>query len=176
MTRWNALAPLGIAALISACSAPHARQPAPNSDPGAIYEAVVRDALGDMPDALLVIDSTLAYEPKRVWGDTMPERVLALARELQRISAHSGPARELALPHAARFLPRTEAMVLADRGLGGTKVLAVTPIALSPDGREALVYYDVLCGALCGQGASVWLIRRGNGVWRVAKHFVQSFS
>ncbi|MFL5574708.1 MAG: hypothetical protein ACJ79S_01860, partial [Gemmatimonadaceae bacterium] len=51
--------------------------------------------------------------------------------------------------------------------LGGTKVLAVTPIAFSDDSAQALVYYEVWCGDLCGGGYELWFVRGAAGRWRL---------
>ena len=162
-----------LALLLAACSRSYAPQLASASGSStAVYAAVVRDALGQVPDVLLVVDTTAVFEPGPVLGDTLPEGVIALAKELQKLSAHPRPSRELPLPSRVTLLPRGEALALADSGLGGTKVLEVTPIAFSPGGSEALVYYELHCGALCGTGVVVWLMRR-EGKWSVAERFVR---
>lgn len=49
--------------------------------------------------------------------------------------------------------------------------LTVSPVAMSADTLDALVYYEFRCGRLCGQGEFVWITRRGTSGWQVRKIF-----
>jgi hypothetical protein len=51
--------------------------------------------------------------------------------------------------------------------------LSVSDVIFSPDQSDALVYYEMRCGDLCGVGAYVWLNRgsRGSG-WVIQKRIV----
>ena len=71
-----------------------------------------------------------------------------------------------------RLVGRQEGLRIAARGLGGAKVVFVTPVAFNKDQSEALVYYEIECGGLCGGGYTLWLKRNGSGAWLVRRQLM----
>jgi len=44
-----------------------------------------------------------------------------------------------------------------------------SPIAYSRDGREAMFYYRMVCGSLCGEQTIVWETKDGKGRWQIKR-------
>jgi hypothetical protein len=72
-----------------------------------------------------------------------------------------------AFPPPVRILSAKRARRLAAERLGGAGVLAITPVAFTDDSAQALVYYEVWCGDLCGGGYELWLVRESDGHWEL---------
>jgi hypothetical protein len=59
----------------------------------------------------------------------------------------------------------------------GSGLLSVSEMLFTPDGLDALVYYDAHCGGLCGESAYLWLHRSATqGPWSINKRIVRSMS
>jgi hypothetical protein len=134
-----------------------------------IYALVVAHVFQRGPsDTLLVVDESPAYHDLpahnflRRGKDIVPP---PLPARLSALSAGGTPVLAKAFPPPARTLPAARARRLAAERLGGTGILAVTPIAFTDDSAQALVYYEVWCGSLCGGGYEVWLVRGPDGRW-----------
>jgi hypothetical protein len=55
--------------------------------------------------------------------------------------------------------------------------LSLSDVLLSADRLNALVYYDVRCGGLCGESGYMWLRRdTATSSWKIAKRIVSSMS
>jgi len=44
-----------------------------------------------------------------------------------------------------------------------------SPIAYSRDGREAMFYYRMVCGSLCGEETIVWVTKKPNRGWEIKR-------
>ena len=152
------------------CAARGAAPPATASTIHAeVYAALVAHAFpSGRPDTILLEEKTVTYReiPEgnslRRGKDVVP---IPLPSRLTSLSAEPLPVRPEDFPAPVRLLPPTRARQLAAERLGGTMVLAVTPIVFSNDSSQALVYYDGHCGALCGAGYELWLVRSADGRW-----------
>jgi hypothetical protein len=134
-----------------------------------IYEALLAHAFpAGRPDTILLDDKTVSYHDlpagnwlrrgKDVVPSPLPARLSALSA-----AALAVPPQVFAAP--VRLLSTASALRLAERRLGGTTILAVTPIAFTDDSSQALVYYDARCGGLCGGGYELWFVRAADGRW-----------
>ena len=165
------------AGAVAACGAGTVGRPAaragpvlPREIPGAereIYAVVVAHAFeGGRPDTLLLVSESPAYRDlpadnflrhgKAVVPSPLPGRLSVL-------SAGGAPVDVESFPAPARALPTESARSLAAARLGGTKAIAVTPVAFTDDSTQALVYYEVWCGRVCGGGYELWLVRGHDG-------------
>lgn len=136
-----------------------------------IYAVVVAYAFeGGQPDTLLLVSESPAYHAlpadnflrhgKAMVPPPLPARLSAL-------SAGRAPVDVEAFPAPMHPLLTESVHRLAEARLGGTKVLAVTPVAFTDDSTQALVYYEVWCGRLCGGGYELWLVHGYDGRWHV---------
>jgi len=95
-------------------------------------------------------------------ADSVP---LALAKRLEDLSRVPRAATTLSLPKGVRIVTEEESDRLQREGFGAQVVLAVSPVALSEDSSDALIYYELHCGGLCGHGAVAWFRRARDGGW-----------
>ena len=59
----------------------------------------------------------------------------------------------------------------------GSGLLSLSEILFTPDGLDALVYYEAHCGGLCGESAYLWLHRSATqGHWSINRRIVRSMS
>jgi hypothetical protein len=59
----------------------------------------------------------------------------------------------------------------------GSGWLSLSDVLFTPDGLDALVYYEAHCDSLCGETAYLWLHRRTTqGPWSINKRIVRSMS
>ena len=59
----------------------------------------------------------------------------------------------------------------------GSGLLSLSEILFTPDGLDALVYYEAHCGGLCGESAYLWLHRGATqGHWSINRRIVRSMS
>ena len=76
----------------------------------------------------------------------------------------------------AAFIPRgpsEDAWASFHRRFNAGGYLNVSDIVFSPDQNNALVYYEMRCGGLCGMGAYVWLSRDSGGSrWAIRRRIV----
>ena len=69
--------------------------------------------------------------------------------------------------------PSEDAWALFRRRFNADGWLSVSDVVFAPDQSNALVYYEVRCGGLCGVGAYVWLSRMSGGSrWAIQRHIV----
>jgi hypothetical protein len=136
-----------------------------------IYALVVAHSFGGRrPDTLLLVSESPTYHD--LPADNFLRRGKAvvpppLPRRLSALSAGRAPADVEAFPAPVRTLHTESAQRLATERLGGTKVLAVTPVAFTDDSVQALVYYEVWCGRACGGRYELWLVRGPDGRWQL---------
>jgi hypothetical protein len=58
----------------------------------------------------------------------------------------------------------------------GSGWLSLSDVLFTPDGLDALVYYESRCGSMCGESAYLWLHRTNEGPWSINKRIVRSMS
>jgi hypothetical protein len=111
---------------------------------------------------------------------------LALRRAAEQSAATTAALSPELFPQGTRFVTQAEVdSALVARGpsddvwanfrrrfnAGG--FLSVSDVVFSPDQSDALVYYEVRCGGLCGVGAYVWLSRDSSGSpWTIRRRIV----
>lgn len=154
--------------------AAHSGPVAPHEVPSAereIYSIVVGHAFeGGRPDTLLLVSESPAYSDLPAENFLRHDKAVVpppLPARLSALSTDHAPVHEEAFPAPVRPLSSESARRLAEARLGGTKVLAVTPVAFTDDSTQALVYYEVWCGRLCGGGYELWFVRGHDGRWRI---------
>jgi len=57
----------------------------------------------------------------------------------------------------------------ASKGQGTKGVWKFSPIVYSRNGRDALLYYRLVCGAECGEDALVWAGKAATGKWEIRR-------
>jgi len=138
----------------------------------AVYALVVAH-VGAADGSVAVEDQTVAYRPLPEGNWLLRGRAAVpreLVTQLARASAQTlqlDPQRYPRLPITARTVART----MAESALGGMTVIGVSPVAFSSDSAEALVFYEVRCGPICGKSAELWLERRGTN-WLLRQEII----
>lgn len=160
--------------LITGCASallPGVSAPTPASaTTAAVYEALIASlALGDAPVYVKSTSEQFRIGPRqelRTRGAPADSFPTELARRLEEVSLLPRAAATLSLPRAVRIVTEEESDQIQEGGLGARVVLAVSPVAISDDSTDALVYYGLHCGSLCGHGAVVWFHRGSDGRWQ----------
>ena len=140
------------------------------ADDSAVYAAVREVAARAEPrvDRYVVLDSTVAYDSEAgvVPGENAEQVPKRFRKALERVSEVRRPSAQLPLPIEVDLIGMEEAQRTAEESLGGWRFMTLTPVVYSRDGQRAFVYYEVHCGALCGEGAAL-LLGKVNGEWQV---------
>lgn len=130
-----------------------------------VYAAVLAGAEGGFAAPVYVeagIARYVARLPPRLRSDSILQD---LSNRLDAASRVPGKARQLGLPDVVRIVSARESRRLQARGLGGTVVIAVSPVVFSADQRRAMLYLERHCGPVCGDSRVVWLSRDATGRW-----------
>ena len=73
--------------------------------------------------------------------------------------------------------PTTDAWAAFKRQHGADGWLAFSEALLTPDGLDALLYYEAECGGLCGESGYAWLHRDSvQSAWSIKKKIVRRLS
>ena len=135
-----------------------------------VYAVVMRHAFeGESPSVIYVGSTTDQFRLRDVPsrrnppGTPLPQE---LARQLEAISRLPRPVDSLSLPAGTRVLHEPRETSPEAGNTLPLPFLTFSPIALSSDAREALLYFEYHCGVLCGYGDVAWLSRSEDGQWR----------
>jgi hypothetical protein len=146
----------------------------------AVYAAVLREAFGRRQVPRLVLaDSTLVLP--RTNNATDSDWIREYEAVPADLRARLGTLGRIAIACDRIGLPRRIVCSVApvsrgvDSGgpqLGGLstrerRLLGLSQVAFSADSSQALVYYEYVCGGLCGEGTALWLVRTSSGEWQV---------
>lgn len=149
---------------------PGVPSPAPeNAVVAAVYQALITHL--EVDRRTIYVEGTsesyrVSQRPdnwERVGADTFPKE---LARRLEELSGFFRASKTLSLPAGVRIVTSEESAQLQQRSLAGGAILALSPVSLSGDSTDAVVYYETHCGGLCGRGALARFRRGPDGVWR----------
>jgi hypothetical protein len=175
-------------ALVSACRAADLSTGIPPGDfgdsRGKVYQAILDTLFAvNRPGVILIQDSSVKFWSSR--SDVLPaieaDFPEDLLTQLNALSVSVRPSGELGVPAEWRRIPLTQIMGLfhTNPDVGWNNFysrypdsqgwLGVTPIAMSQDGKRAIVYYEWHCGSLCGVGSLASIVRDGRGRWRVRR-------
>lgn len=148
-----------------------------------VYAALFESVMPPLrPGAIVVVDSTASLPAGFLSSrfgkrDSMPPELPAT---LDRLMQAKHPAAKLHFSRPVLLVPDTtlRAIFIAGgwtefrrRYAGQHGFLRVSPVALSADSLDALVYYELRCGGLCGTGEALWISRRGTNRWHLRKRF-----
>lgn len=166
------VAGVGFLALATAVNAQSTPRPARTDRATDVYAALLAEAAGELHAPVWIEARSARYAPLglgawlpiRRQQDSLPP---GLVERLRAVAARPGDARRLPLPREVRIVSPTRSRQLQAQGHGGTVVYALSPVAFSADSTDALVYVERHCGALCGNGRAVWLVRASDGRWTV---------
>ena len=170
-----ALLPIGAATAQRAAADSPARASADSSIYAAFLELVNRGAHGD---TLYVEDESLVFQSMSAHYDSVAPD---LGAELIKVSSPPRSARTLHLPPPIHWITATQPDSVKDRAMKATGVQSssrgqgtrgiwrFSPIAYSKDGHDALFYYAVICGSLCGEQTLVWAKKDAAGKWDVRR-------
>src|SRR3954452_3104488 len=96
---------------------------------------------------------------------------------LARVSKEQRPTSSLHLPPPVRVLPPALVIALSNadvlnslgavegRPQGISGLWNFTPVAYSPDGKDAMFSYTAVCGRRCGEDVVVWARKNAEGKW-----------
>jgi hypothetical protein len=141
---------------------------------------------GAATDTLLVQDSTAVFRLPgsnalaswRMRFDSLPAE---LPPRLDAASRKRLPSAALAIPRPMRTLslaalreifaggPGEGWRVFYERFPRQRRYIGLSPVVFSDGGQSALLYFEMHCGGLCGEGDAVWLTRSKEGRWSVRK-------
>jgi hypothetical protein len=105
---------------------------------------------------------------------------------LARVSKEQRPTSSLHLPPPVRVLPPALVIALSNadvlnslgavegRPQGISGLWTFTPVAYSPDGKDAMFSYTAVCGRRCGEDVVVWARKNAEGKWEVRKTAILS--
>jgi hypothetical protein len=150
-----------------------------------VYAALLDSVYMDspVPDTLAIGDSTVVVvdglaSSRYARADSVPR---GLAFALERLSQTRQATASLPFPRPIYVVTKPTEREIFSHGLRGGWIefhrrypnqhglLRVSPVALSADTVDALVYYEYRCGGLCGSGGIAWITRRGTSHWHVRK-------
>ena len=139
----------------------------------AVYSALLATVTHDDTATVIVEDSTGHYDFSEAYiaqsfedrYDAAPSSTLLHELHERSITAYS--IQTVSLPSRVDVVTHAEARALQQSGSGGVMVYMVSPVALSVDQDEALVYFEQSCGPLCSSAHIAWLKRHENGEWSV---------
>jgi hypothetical protein len=146
---------------------------------GAVYDTVLRTLFRGTGSQRLVVEATALAFPSLSnadWQGVFRDAPQTLRTQLEAAAANGPVALDpQALPVGTQLVPRADIDRLfreAPRGPGleyGWRPFrerwgvvgwqALSRPVITDDGRDALVYYENHCGAICGEGAMAWLHR-----------------
>ena len=149
-----------------------------------VYQAIL-DTLfaARRPGVILIQDSSVKFWSSRsdVLPGTQADFPEELLTQLNTLSVSVRPLGGLGVPAEWRRVPLAQIMGLfhtnPDVGWSNFHArypdsqgwLGVTPIAMSQDGKRAIVYCEWHCGSLCGVGSLASIARDEHGRWRVRR-------
>ena len=174
--------------LLIACSrrpepTPRVEETSPEAN---VYAALFESVMPPLrPGAIVLVDSTASLpagflSSRFAKRDSMPPELPAT---LDRLMQAKHPAAKLHFSRPVLFVSDTALSEIFSHGVTGGwnefrkrypgqhGFLRVSPVALSADSLDALVYYELRCGGLCGTGEALWISRRGTNRWHVRKRF-----
>lgn len=173
--------------MLAACArsrkdAPSAGAPLPES---AVYAVLLDSVIHYPSDTVVVLDSTAVLPSGLVQlrvGTRIDSMPPTLPAALDRLTGSRQATARLPFPRPVDLVSNTMLREMFSRGITGgwsefhlryprTGYLKVSPVALSADTLDALVYYEFRCGGMCGQAEFVWITRRGASHWHVRKIF-----
>ena len=141
----------------------------------AVYAAMLTTALPQHVEyAPVVARTTIRYRPvadnrRRPGEEPIPPELMA---DLDSLSRRPWALDSAFFLRPVQFVGRREGLRIAARGLGGAKVVFVTPVAFNADQSQALVYHEIECGGLRGGGYTLWLERNGRVAGRRPRRIV----
>ena len=135
-----------------------------------VYKAVVSEVFKGAPPATIYVQSTTeVYVARPNPLRSFPADVEAPPELLERLWAISRVPRSadsLSLPTGSRGLHDAKLVNPEAREELPPRSFAFSPVAVSRDGKQALLHYEFHCGGLCGYGYLTWLERSSDGRWR----------
>jgi hypothetical protein len=159
------------------------QEPAPETGVYAAVLAKIHE--GRHPDTVVVAESTLAFRLYDGFTPALLQRQdsipAPLIERLMAASVRRTPTAALPLPRPLHVLTKAEFAEIFRGGPGvgweefyrrfpvARLYFALSPVVLSADGAQALVYFERHCGGLCGEGTLVWLRRVPGGAWAVRR-------
>jgi hypothetical protein len=180
LPRWRFVAFAIVVAATTACRGTTARDSAAGlvTDEQSVYAALFTEAARRTGGKTVWVEATTSsYVAPSAGASFMFQRRLdslppGLSTRLALVSAAAKDARRLALPVWVRIADSTTSQRIQETGLGAAVVYSVSPIAFSEDSRNALVYRESLCGAVCGYGEVLWFARELDGTWHQRAHVI----
>lgn len=145
----------------------------PSSD-SAIYAAFFETLNRQPHDTIFAQEESIVFQGISPHYDSVAP---GLAARLMRVSAPPRATTSLHLPPPIVIISATTLEAMRERAINGAPgqgpgvaqgvrgVWRVSPIAYSPDGKDAMFYYRVVCGLRCGEEAIVWARKDEKGRW-----------
>lgn len=168
---------LAIAAPSSAVAQSSARSAkARASSDSAIYAAFFESLNRQPRDTIFAQEESIVFQGISPHYDSVAP---GLAARLMKVSAPPRATASLHLPPPIVIISAATPQALRERAINGPPgqgpgvaqgmrgVWRVSPIAYSPNSKDAMFYYRVVCGLRCGEEAIVWARKDAKGRWDI---------
>ena len=163
---------------VAAQSAVRAAKETATSD-SAIYAAFF-ETLNRQPrrDTIFVAEQSIVFQGISAHYDSVAP---GLAASLVAASAPARASESLHLPPPIVIISPKTPQSLRERALNGTPtqqqsaaqgtrgVWSFSPVVYSRDGKDAMFYYSLACGQMCGEQTIVWARKDAKGVWGIRR-------
>lgn len=146
------------------------------SSDSAIYAAFFETLNRQPRDTIFAEEESIVFQGISPHYDSIAP---GLAETLTKVSAPPRTTASLHLPPPIVVISAATPQALRERAINGPAgsgpgaaqgvrgVWRVSPIAYSPDSKDAMFYYRVLCGRRCGEDAIVWARKNAKGRWDI---------
>lgn len=164
---------------------PAARGKGTASSDSAIYAAFFETLNRQPHDTVFAEEQSIVFQGISPHYDSVAP---GLAVVLAQISAPPHKTATLHLPPPIVILSAATPQAVRDRAVNGSPgqapygsqgvrgVWQLSPIAYSRDGGDAMFYYRLVCGGLCGEETVVWATRDSRQRWQIKRTAILTIS